>query len=236
MQIKIVEQLIELNQRFYQTFGNDFSQTRARVQPGVRQIMKDIPSEASILDLGCGNGSFSRALANRWHSGSYIGIDSSEVLLEAARKENPHSNSQFLTGDLTSLNWSADLNQKFDIIVSFAVLHHIPGVELRSRMLNQVRTLLAPEGRFIFSVWNFLASERLKKRIVAWEDADIKPSEVDPGDFLMDWRRGGFGLRYVHSFDDDELNSLAQECSFSCEQRFLSDGQGCQLGRYQVWR
>jgi len=51
-----VNRLIELNRQFYQTFAGAFSATRQRIQPGVRRQIEQLPANARLLDLGCGNG------------------------------------------------------------------------------------------------------------------------------------------------------------------------------------
>lgn len=61
-------------------------------------------------------------------------------------------------------------------------------------------------------------------------------AEVDPGDYLLDWRSGGAGLRYVHHFSEAELGELAHEAEFRVEETFYSDGETRNLGLYQVWR
>ena len=96
--------------------------------------------------------------------------------------------------------------------------------------------MLTASGRFIHSNWQFLNSERLRKRIHPWEEIGLSDSQVDPGDYLLDWRRGGFGLRYVHHFREGELNRLAAESGFKVVETFYSDGETGNLGLYQDWR
>jgi hypothetical protein len=98
-----------------------------------------------------------------------------------------------------------------------------------------VRGLLTPKGRFVHSNWQFLNSERLRKRVHPWEEIGLSDSEVDPGDYLLDWRRGGFGLRYVHHFSEKELTALAAETGFGVVETFYADGETGDLGLYQVW-
>jgi len=99
----------------------------------------------------------------------------------------------------------------------------------------QAARLLGDAGRLLLSTWNFQASERLRARIVPWERLGLTPGEVDPGDYLLDWRRGGRGLRYVHLFDEAELGRLAAEAGLVVADTYLSDGEGGRLGLYQVW-
>ena len=53
---------------------------------------------------------------------------------------------------------------------------------------------------------------------------------MEPGDYLLDWRSGGRGLRYVHHFDEAELEALADASRFRICSAFLSDGENGQLG------
>jgi ubiquinone/menaquinone biosynthesis C-methylase UbiE len=78
---EIIDKLLKLNHKFYQTFAKPFSSTRQRLQPGVQQILKQIPQAANILDLGCGNGEVWCRLISGGYHGDYVGIDSSRDLL-----------------------------------------------------------------------------------------------------------------------------------------------------------
>ncbi len=239
MHLEIVKKLIELNQQFYQTFALQFSATRERLQPGVAQVLESIPPKANILDLGCGNGELSQNLVERDHEGQYIGVDFSAELLEVANAGSANSpNVSFVRADLSIPDWISPFTiqkSQFDIILAFAALHHLPSRELHLKTLRNIHTVLTPAGRFIHSNWQFLNSPRLKTRIQPWEKIGLIVDQVDSGDYLLDWRRGGYGLRYVHHFSEDELNTLAQESNFIITKSFYSDGQEGNLGLYQVW-
>jgi 2-polyprenyl-3-methyl-5-hydroxy-6-metoxy-1,4-benzoquinol methylase len=236
MDEQIAARLLCLNREFYQTFAQSFSETRGRLQPGVLRIIEKQIMHNSVLDLGCGNGELARELARRGHSGRYVGLDSSDELLAAARQEQPHPQAHFENADLADPLWQADLSPPYDRIVAFAVLHHLPGDGLRLRLAKEMRGLISGEGRVVLSVWDFLKSERLKARVVDWDSIDMRAQDVDGGDYLLDWRRGGYGLRYVHHFSEEDLADLAVQSGFSVEETFHSDGEGGRLGLYQVWR
>ena len=85
------------------------------------------------------------------------------------------------------------------------------------------------------SNWQFLSSEKLKSRIQDWEKAGLSPVQVDEDDYLLDWRAGGPGLRYVHHFSEAELRALAAASGFQVTETFYSDGRNHRLGLYQVW-
>jgi (p)ppGpp synthase/HD superfamily hydrolase len=107
---------------------------------------------------------------------------------------------------------------------------------LRLGLLKVVRRLLSADGSFIHSNWQFLNSEKLRARVQPWEAASLSESDVDAGDYLLDWRSGGKGLRYVHHFDENELDKLARASGFRVADTFYSDGDLGNLGLYQIWR
>ena len=256
--------LIELNKDFYTRFGDSFSATRHRIQPGVRRVLQMLKGDESILDLGCGNGELARELAKRGHRGPYLGVDFSLQLLRDAEPQPEGFSARFLQVDLTSDNLIDVIasrvtgkqhlrspalapgasvrqvqvspgNDIFGVIYCFAVLHHIPSHKLRLKILEQVHKVLRPDGKFIHSNWQFLNSEKLKARIQPWEAGAISESDVDSGDYLLDWRDGGLGLRYIHHFSEVELNELAEASGFHVSETYHADGEGGRLGLYQVW-
>jgi tRNA (uracil-5-)-methyltransferase TRM9 len=230
--------LIEINRDFYERFGGPFSATRRRIQPGVRRVLDSLKGDESILDLGCGNGELARELARSGHRGPYLGVDFSLPLLRDAESLPEGFSARFVQADLTQLSVISDqvsIVGGWPVVSAFAVLHHIPSYELRLSILRIVRELLKDDGRFIHSNWQFLDSEKLKARTQPWEAAAIPSSAVDAGDFLLDWRSGGKGLRYVHHFDEKELDELADASGFHVADTFYSDGEGGRLGLYQIW-
>jgi SAM-dependent methyltransferase len=231
--------LIEMNRDFYTRFGDSFSATRRRIQPGVRRVLDRLHGEESILDLGCGNGEVARELAKRGHRGPYLGVDFSLPLLRDAEVQPVGFSARFLAIDLTQLSVTSIQSSgtdRWSLITAFAVLHHIPSTALRLDILRVVEQLLAQDGLFIHSNWQFMNSEKMKARIQPWERAGLSDSQVDAGDYLLDWRSGGEGLRYVHHFDERELEELARASNFRVIDTFYSDGEGGRLGLYQVWK
>ena len=231
--------LIEINRGFYTHFGDSFSATRHRIQPGVQRVLERLTGDEAILDLGCGNGELARELVKRGHQGAYLGVDFSLPLLKEAESQPQGFSAKFLQMDLTRLadnvaellvigNWS--------VVTAFAVLHHIPSGDLRLKILRVVKQLVKADGVFIHSNWQFLNSKKLKSRIQPWSTVDLAQQHLDPGDYLLDWRSGGHGLRYVHHFDEQELDELARDSGFGVVDTFYSDGETGNLGLYQIWQ
>lgn len=234
--------LLEINREFYNRFGGSFSATRQRLQAGVKKILESIRGDESVLDLGCGNGHFLRELIRRGHTAPLLGLDFSLPLLRDAESA---PGVEFREVDLTKLSKNSEhlsvisnqplITVHWSLITCFATLHHIPSNEIRLDILRTVKTLLKPNGRFILSNWQFLNSEKLKARIQPWSLAGLSDEDVDEGDYLLDWRSGGRGLRYAHHFSAEELGGLADQAGFKVEAEFLSDGENGRLGLYQIW-
>ena len=169
-----------------------------------------------------------------------VGLDSSAELLAVARHRKTLGSVALAQADLADPDWPLALGpgqaRHFDWIVAFAVLHHLPSDDLRRRVVQQSRTLAAPDGRMVVSVWDFLASPRWSARVVPWEAVSIDGADVDPEDHLLDWREGGLGYRYLHHFTLETLTALATASGFTVEETYRSDGEGGRLGLYQVWR
>ena len=235
----VAQTLLALNRDFYGRFGAAFAEKRSRLQPGVARLLARIPPTARVLDVGCGHGNVLRGLRARGFRGRYVGLDFSPDLLAHARAAAadppPGADFRILRRDIADPAWPEGLPVPFDFVMAFAVLHHLPGESLRRRIVAAIRGLLSPGGLFIHSHWQFLNSARLRARIQPWESVGLHPEDVDPGDYLLDWRHGGHGLRYVHHFSPPELASLAAATGFRVRETFLSDGEGGRLGLYQVW-
>lgn len=234
MEPETVQHLLAINQEFYQNFAKSFSDTRQRIQPGVLKAIDGISPTARVLDLGCGNGLLANELATLGHNGPFTGIDSSDELLAEARNLVHHPQARFIRSEFINDPWATSLSVPFDLVFAFAVLHHVPGAHERERWLFEVRKLTASEGTFSFSNWNFLSSNRLKDRIVPWSRVDLGESDLESGDFLLDWRRGGVGLRYVHAFERGEIEALLSTASFEVKEQYFSDGENGILGNYYI--
>ncbi len=202
-------------------------------------MMDTLTMEESILDLGCGNGELAAELEQRGFRGIYLGVDFSPEMLEIARGKVSSPNYAFHEIDITQFEKLTALrgipSSPFDLVFAFAVLHHIPSEPHRLALTHEIHTLLVPQGRFELSNWNFMASDRMRARLVPWEDIGLGDADVDEGDYLLDWRREGRGLRYVHHFSEDELGKLAERSGFRVVGTSYSDGEGGRLGLYQTW-
>ena len=144
-----------------------------------------------LLDLGCGNGRFLTYLKQQQLNVNYTGVDNNEAFLTEALTKNPEAT--FIKLDI--FKKLASLNQKFNFIVIFGVMHHIPDTNFRKNWLTQVISMLEPSGILVLTLWDF-ATEKILEKL---------PGE---GDYLLGWDKKPGLVRYAHKFSKDEISSF----------------------------
>ncbi|RPI43901.1 MAG: methyltransferase domain-containing protein [Betaproteobacteria bacterium] len=98
------------------------------------------------LDVGCGSGAVTRALARRVGSaGRAVGVDTSSAILAVARelaeREGVGNAVDFRQGDCRSLPFT---DASFDVVLAATTLCHVPGPE---RALAEMVRVTRPGGR-----------------------------------------------------------------------------------------
>lgn len=238
MRPELAAHLLALNRQFYADFADPFAETRVPRQPGLERILPYIPAACTLLDVGCGNGRLALWLEAREREVAYTGVDFSTALLAHARQTTAgleHVKPTFWEADITQLGWSNLLSGKpFQVVMMLAVLHHIPGRKRRQTLFREVADLVAPGGVLILTTWQFLSSPRMRRKIVPWTRAGISPDEVEPNDYLLDWKRGGLGYRYCHLVNEAALVKLAANAGLSILETFYADGKEGNLNLYAV--
>jgi tRNA (uracil-5-)-methyltransferase TRM9 len=232
---QLVKQLVALNQSFYSRFASEFSETRSSAQTRLNRIVKYIPEGAAVLEVGCGNGRLAERLDREGHPLTYVGVDAAREMIDIAhnlRAKLAFVQTEFLVADLTEPDWSQGLpHTPFDVVVALAVLHHIPSIELRRRLLRDLYSLLKPAGLLVMTNWQFMNSERMRKKIQEWGTVGIDESELETGDALLSWKRGGTAYRYCHWLNKAEVEELAAESGFQVLRQFFADAD---LNLYSV--
>lgn len=228
MDAETVNQLLEINRAFYSQFSADFSASRSSERLNIEPFRKYLTNDIRMLDAGCGNGRLAGTLEQAGFSLDYVGVDGSPELVGFAEQKCAglkNVRAQFRVVELTMRDWSETVSDvaPFDMIVSLAVLHHIPSFDLRAQVLREIRSVLKPRGMFVMSNWQFINNERLRKKIVEWERLEIGDWRLETGDYLLNWKRGGVGYRYVHFVDESEVAQLASQSGFRVVEQFYAD-------------
>jgi SAM-dependent methyltransferase len=239
MQDSTVKRLVALNRAFYDGFAADFAESRTKLHDGIVRSLDSLVREegvSHILDVGCGSARVGKAIKEAPYAGfdvQYTGLDFSEDL--ASSIERP---AHFVAADVTQKGWSNAVDTPgdgFGALVSFSVLHHVPGREQQKAFFRECASLLAPGGKLIISVWQLLHVPRLAKKVRPWSELGLRKGDLESGDLLVDWKRGGSGLRYVHHFDEAELRAIAASADLTPTQSWRSDGATGDMGLYMVF-
>jgi tRNA (uracil-5-)-methyltransferase TRM9 len=241
MQNATVQRLLAVNRDFYATVADYFDATRQGWTPGQLSILPYFgagPKEdpRSVLDVGCGNGRFARLLHEEGIPCRYTGVDGDRGLLGLAAQavaDLDGIDAHFYQADLADEAWSAPFeDQTFDVVLCLATVQHLPGYDLRRRLLSDFHRL--SQRWAILSFWQFLTSERFLARQVDWSAVGLSAEDVEAGDAILPWRQGVHALRYVHQVDEVELYRLAADTGWQIHTTFRADGKEGDLNLYAL--
>jgi SAM-dependent methyltransferase len=124
-----------------------------RARSFVDPVLADLPrpaAECDALDLGCGVGRFSRALAGRFRE--VLGVDVSQEMIRRARAAHPPAefpNLRFEAGDGLSL---PDADGSRDFVFSYEVIQHMPSEDVIRANLREVARVLRPSAMALLHV------------------------------------------------------------------------------------
>lgn len=101
-----------------------------------------------VLDVGCGTGSLTFALAERADARSICGIDYSAAYIDHARQRCRDARIEFRVGDACSLPFP---DGSFDRVLALLVLHFVPQPE---RAVAEMRRVARPGATVAAAVWD----------------------------------------------------------------------------------
>ncbi len=116
---------------FEEEHRNWFRHPNLQLYARLAQIILQHSPTSSVLDVGCGNGNFLRYLANLSETLTLTGID--------IASNQPSRGITYLQGNFLE----HEFGRKFDVVVSLAVIEHIPDVTALAR---RMRDLCTPGG------------------------------------------------------------------------------------------
>lgn len=229
MEEAIVRQLVDINATFYRQLAAPFAASRDAPQPGYERLLPDIPERPlTVLDIGCGNGRFGRFLAQQ-RPITYTGVDFSPAMFTPIDGVA----CRFETRDLSRPDSFTGLGQ-YDLVACLSTLQHIPGHRNRERLVREMAACLSPGGLVILVNWQFLHSPRQRRKLVPWYEVGVEPSQVEPGDHLLSWNRGGRGVRYAAHIDEESTKMLANTAKLRIVTQYWADGREGDLNLYTV--
>ncbi|MFL5357703.1 class I SAM-dependent methyltransferase [Archangium sp.] len=163
----------------------------------------------NVLDAGCGTGHRLVSFAQRYPAARFTGVDMTEHSLAVARqlaRKHGVSNLELRRGDLLNL----ELGQKYDLIVSTGVLHHLEDPEAGLRGLVEH---LSEEG--LLFVWLYHSHgehQRLLDRELArtlTRGCDMAESVSLMRELGLSLSRKQYGTETAHQGSEGELSQVS---------------------------
>ncbi len=178
--------------------GLSFGRERKFREKTVQYI--PLSAEMRILDVGCGTGSLTLAVARQMiPPGEIVGIDAAPKMIEIARRKSCEAavKIDFQVGVSEALEFADD---SFDLVVNSMFCHHID-TELKQRSFAEMYRVLRPVGTLV--------------------TADVDRPTTATG-WLMGW-----GARYL-LIQKELLDNLRGELPTLMEEAGFTDVQRCE--------
>src|SRR5689334_21638778 len=111
---------------------------RLRTGPSLPSVVLDragLAGTETIVDVGCGNGTYLAELVHRQHTGPVLGLDRSAAMAQRSSAHAPTA-----VADAQALPLADD---SADVVLCLHMLYHVPNLE---RAIGELRRVLRPGG------------------------------------------------------------------------------------------
>ncbi len=119
-----------------------------------KELVKLIESEkikpCKVLDVGCGEGFYAIYLASKGFDVTGIDISENAIKLAKGNAAKHNVKIKFMSLDVADLD---EINNKFDFVLEWAILHHIPP-EQRNKYLENIKRILNEKGKYLSICFN----------------------------------------------------------------------------------
>lgn len=131
----------------YRPFPNEEGRNTRQAQWEIPALVRalGLPTDARILEVGCGRGVALPVLDRLLSPRRLVGLDiEEELLLEAADNLREHgAKAELLQGDVRQMPFA---DEAFDVVIDFGTLYHIARPQLA---LAEIARVLTPGGTFV---------------------------------------------------------------------------------------
>jgi len=187
-------------------------------------LVEFVGIQGDVLDVGCGTGALTFAIAKNKAVSKIVAIDLSEGFLDYARSQNEDPRIIFEVGDAQNLAFP---DASFDRCLALLVVGFIPDAP---KAVSEMRRVTRPGGVVGTAVWDNIGGNELNQSL--WDAAIILDPNVKP----LGKRGGSYGTKEELSslwtsghLTNIEIKNLEFPCGFSSFEDFwqpLTEGQG----------
>ena len=180
--------------------------------------------KGEVLDVGCGTGALTFAIAKNKTASKIVAIDLSEAFLAYARSKTDDPRITFEAGDAQNLRFS---DASFDRCLALLVVAFIPDA---SKAAREMRRVTRPGGVVATAMWDNTGGNELNQSL--WDAAlSVDPKARQPKD-----RPGAYGtaedlisLWTAAGLTGIEVKNIVFPCGFDSFDDYwqpLTEGQG----------
>ncbi len=143
----------------------------------IDSIPFDTNADFKMIDLGCGTGTISKKIAQKFPNSGIVCLDIASNMIDIAKyKLANHTNTDFMVADFASI----ELKEKFDVVVSSLALHHLETENDKKAFYSKIYTILNKGGVFfnadvVLGSTDFLQMKNMKR----WKEFMHKSVSID---------------------------------------------------------
>ncbi len=213
---------------FTATDGDAYERHMGRWSRGLAEVFLDfvgVAEDEQVLDLGCGTGSLTYALAERVTNQGIVGVDLSEAYCDYARSRSDDSRLDFRSGSATAIPLP---DNSVDRALSILLLSFVDDTE---RALSEMRRVTRPGGIVASAIWDTKGGHVTNRMI--WDIAatlDPRANELRAVNYTRSLTRPGalVDAWYAAGFENVEEAMLGSRMNFDSFEDFWSPNLGKQ--------
>jgi len=180
-----------------------FRATEDENRRAILRLVKAVPG-GRMLDLGCADGRFTVAVAERARAAEMHGIEFVEDWAAQAAQRGV----QVVGADLGD-RFPYD-DKSFDLVHSNQVIEHLPRTD---HFLAEIRRILKPDGCAILSTNNLSSWHNIVSLLFGWQPNPCHVSDQvvvgNPSNSYDGWEQDTFGQQHLRIFTGRALAQLA---------------------------
>lgn len=123
-----------------------------RITDETEKIIRSLTGVKDVIDIGCGDGTYTKELKQRMPHISFYGFDPAKAAIEVAKVK--YQDCEFLVGDI--LDPKTFPKKRFDIAIIRGVIHHLPtqaDAVKNSLLLSDRVLIIEPNGNNPILKW-----------------------------------------------------------------------------------